>query len=113
MAIESDDELHAIRIISSNNLNFHSMAYTAMTSHCVTGSYMKLNKLSANVMLILAALKYSKTFPVVSHEDKMLIYTVEKLKSVRVSVLLSDYHRYRCNISINYLFILSQSNISI
>jgi hypothetical protein len=111
---EAEYELKELMLISEErNHRMHVTVTEAIKNNRVSGSYMKLDATAVDAMQLLAALRGAINVPKISHEDKQvsrpylnrssqsfmsllllqLIYTAEKLKNIRISILMSDYDR--------------------
>lgn len=55
------------------------------------GSYMSLDMRACDAYLLLATLRSATNTAKISSEDKQLIYTAEKLKNIRMCILMTDY----------------------
>mmetsp|Transcript_11297 Transcript_11297/g.20935 ORF Transcript_11297/g.20935 Transcript_11297/m.20935 type:complete len:1260 (-) Transcript_11297:75-3854(-) len=91
VAPEALNEIDAIEKLSDMNLEMHVMLENAMQSNCVGGSYMKLDTSNTNISMLLVAIRHSSHCPKLSPEDRQICYTAECLKSIRLSILMSDY----------------------
>ena len=54
---------------------------------------MSLDTDDCDAMLLLSTLRKAVHTPKISHEDKQLVYTAEKLKSIRMCILMTDYRK--------------------
>lgn len=91
---EAEYELKELMLISEErNHRMHLTVTDAIKHNRVGGSYMKLDATNVDAMPLLAALRGAINVPKISHEDKQLIYSAEKLKNIRISILMSDYDR--------------------
>ena len=91
VAPEAFNEIDAIEKLSDMNLEMHIMLESAMQNNCVGGSYMKLDTSNTNISMLLVAIRNSSHCPKLSPEDRQICYTAECLKSIRLSILMSDY----------------------
>jgi hypothetical protein len=91
VAPEAFNEIDALEKLSAINLEMHVMLTNAMQNNCVGGTYMKLDTNSTNISMLLAAIRNSAHVPKLSPEDRQICYTADCLKSIRLSILMSDY----------------------
>ena len=91
VAPEAFKEIDAIEKLSMINLEMHALLANAMQNNCVGGTYMKLDTNSTNISMLLVAIRNSTHVPKLSPEDRQICYTAECLKSIRLSILMSDY----------------------
>lgn len=77
--------------MSESNLAMHASLTQAMSQHRIVGSYAKLDISQTNIVLLLSALRAAETVPKLSADDRQVIYSAEKLKTVRLCILMADY----------------------
>lgn len=61
--------------------------------HVTTGTFMQLDTSQVDAMLLFATLRESQNTIKMSYEDKQLVYTAEKIKNMRVFILMEDYNK--------------------
>jgi hypothetical protein len=91
LASEANWEIAELQKLSSKNLLLHSLMKDACSSFCISGTYMKLNKSDVGIAKLLSSLRVASTAPIISIDDKMLVYSGEKLKNLRIALLMDDY----------------------
>ena len=89
-------ELDSLRALSVANQAMHLEVITALKSNCVvTGvrtSGIKLNTDNVNVTTLLTMLRAHHKAPRISPEDRHLWYSLKKIKILRVTLLMRDFH---------------------
>jgi hypothetical protein len=90
---EAHQEMSAVRVMSDANLQLHVQIKIAMMHNRVEGTYTKLNTSNTNANMLISALKLVDRALVLSGDDRQLIYTAEKLKNVRLFIIMSDFPR--------------------
>ena len=91
VAPESYNEINEIEKLSDMNLDMHLMLTNAIQSNSVSGTYMKLDTSNTNISMLLVAIRNASYVPKLSPEDRQICYTADCLKSIRLSILMSDY----------------------
>ena len=77
--------------MSDANLAMHASLTQAMSQHRITGTYSKLDISHTNIVLLLSSLRAAESVPKLSADDRQVIYSAEKLKTVRLCILMADY----------------------
>lgn len=91
LAPEAEREVTAVCALSDANLEMHAQLTAAMRQHRITGTFMKLDITETNIVLLLSALRNAESSVKLSADDRQIIYSAEKLKTVRLCILLGDY----------------------
>ena len=91
IAPEAELEINLLRRIVDSNDFFHESTMAALQADCIGGSYMKLDKSRVSVKKLLTCLKTAITAPIITFEDRMLLYSANAVKSVRLNVLSNNY----------------------
>ena len=91
LAHEARLEIEELRRISRDNEKMHSIAAAAFQRERVEGIYQRLDISGTSVAEIIAVLKLTFALPVVSSDDKMMLYSAEKLKNIRINILMRNY----------------------
>lgn len=84
-------QVSAVCAMSEANLTMHASLTQAMSQHRITGSYAKLDISQTNIVLLLSTLRAAESVPKLSADDRQVIYSAEKLKTVRLCILMADY----------------------
>ena len=91
LAPEAEREVAAVCALSDANLEMHAQLTAAMQQHRITGTFMKLDITGTNIVLLLSSLRNAESSVKLSADDRQIIYSAEKLKTVRLCILLGDY----------------------